>query len=54
MVIPYQTTKFKIRQSANIFAMAIWGPNTKFNSHQYLDVYVADDLYLHILVQLHA
>ena len=32
MAIPYQTTKFK---STNIFAMAIWGPTTKFNSRQY-------------------
>ena len=31
MVIPYRTTKFK---SANIFAMAIWGPTAKFNSRQ--------------------
>ena len=32
MAIPYQTAKFK---SANIFVMAILGPTTKFNSHQY-------------------
>ena len=30
MAIPYQTTKFK---SANILAMAIWDPTTKFNSY---------------------
>ena len=32
MAIPYQTTKFKF---ADIFAMVIWGPTVKFNSHQY-------------------
>ena len=31
MAIPYPTAKFK---HANIFAV-IWGPTTKFNSHQY-------------------
>ena len=30
MAIPYQTAKFK---STNMFAMAIWEPTTKFNSH---------------------
>ena len=36
MVIPYRTTKFK---SANMFAMAIWDPTTKFNSRQYFRLY---------------
>ena len=36
MVIPYQTPKLK---SANIFAMDIWDPTAKFNSHQYFRVY---------------
>ena len=36
MAIPYQTAKFK---SANIFAMAILGPITKFNSRQYFWLY---------------
>ena len=36
MVIPYRTAKFK---SANIFAMAILGPTTKFNSRQYFWLY---------------
>ena len=36
MAIPYQTTKSK---SANIFAMAIWSPSTKFNSYQYFQLY---------------
>ena len=36
MAILYQTTKFK---SANTFAMAIWDPTTKFNSHQYFWLY---------------
>ena len=36
MAIPYRTAKFK---SANIFAMAIWGPTAKFNSHQYFQLY---------------
>ena len=36
MVILYQTAKFK---SANIFAVAIWGPTTKFNSRQYFRLY---------------
>ena len=36
MAIPYRTAKFK---SANIFAMAILGPTTKFNSCQYFRLY---------------
>ena len=36
MAIPYWTAKFK---SANIFAMVILGPNAKFNSHQYFQLY---------------
>ena len=36
MTIPYPTAKFK---SANIFAMAILGPTTKFNSRQYFRLY---------------
>ena len=36
MAIPYQTAKFK---STNIFAMAILGPTTKFNSRQYFWLY---------------
>ena len=36
MAIPYRTAKFK---SANIFAMAIWGPTAKFNSRQYFRLY---------------
>ena len=32
MAIPYRIAKFKF---ANTFAMAIWGPTVKFNSHQY-------------------
>ena len=36
MVILYQTAKFK---SANIFAVVIWGPTAKFNSHQYFRLY---------------
>ena len=36
MAIPYQTAKFK---SANIYAMEIWYPTAKFNSHQYFQLY---------------
>ena len=36
MAILYRTAKFK---SANIFAMVIWGPTTKFNSCQYFQLY---------------
>ena len=36
VVIPYRTAKLK---SANTFAMAIWDPTAKFNSHQYFRLY---------------
>ena len=36
VAIPYRTAKFK---SANIFAIAIWGPTAKFNSRQYFRLY---------------
>ena len=36
MAIPYRTANFK---SANKFAMAIWEPTAKFNSHQYFWLY---------------
>ena len=36
MAIPYRTAKLK---SANTFAMAIWDPTAKFNSHQYFRLY---------------
>ena len=36
VVIPYQPAKLK---SANIFAMGILGPTTKFNSRQYFWLY---------------
>ena len=36
MAILYQTAKFK---SANMFAVAIWDPTAKYNSHQYFHLY---------------
>ena len=36
VAIPYRTAKFK---SANIFAIAIWGPTAKFNPRQYFRLY---------------
>ena len=36
MAIPYQIAKL---ESANIFAMAIWGRTAKFNSCQYFWLY---------------
>ena len=36
MAMPYRTAKFK---STNTFAMAIWGPTTKFNSRQDFQLY---------------
>ena len=36
MAIPYRTAKFKF---ANIFAMVILGPTTKFNSRQLYSIY---------------
>ena len=41
MAIPYRTAKFK---SANTFAMAIWEPTAKFNSHQYFRLYSINTL----------
>ena len=40
MAILYRTNKFK---SANTFEMAVWDPTTKFNSHQYFQLYSSLD-----------
>ena len=36
MAIPYRTAKFK---STNKFAMVIWDPTAKFDSHQYFQLH---------------
>ena len=51
VVIPYRTAKFK---SANIFAIAIWGPTTKFNSCQYFRLYgIWANLYMCSIMQIY-
>ena len=51
MAIPYRTAKFK---SANIFAMAIWGPTAKFNSHQYFQLCSILEYIYHIFIHYDA
>ena len=46
VAIPYRTAKFK---SANIFAIAIWGPTAKFNSRQYFRLYG-----MHVGIETHS